>query len=251
MDAIAAGAVDDVDVIFALHCDPSATVGKIGLRLGAITSAQDHMTIALQGKGGHSARPHLTPNPIEALGQIIVSLSDAVNNQLPEAQRMLIGFGSIQSAGTKNAIPSHAEASGTVRIPNKSVWPETPRLVEEALGKLIAPFDIDWELNYKRVCPAVVNSAGAVQVVREASERLLGGLSIFEAPQSYGGEDFSWYLQRVPGALFRLGVRAPDQIDYIDLHSGMFDIDERAIDVGVRLMVNIALAAARSPELIW
>jgi len=242
LDVIASGATEDVDIMFALHCDPSATVGKVGLRIGEITSAQDHLMISLQGKGGHSARPHLTPSPIDVLGQIIVSLSRTVNDQLPEDQRMLIGFGSMHSSGTKNAIPSYAEATGTVRIPSKHVWPEAPRLVEEALGKLIAPFGMDWELTYKRVCPSVVNNSAAVQVLRNTAERLLGDSSIFEAPQSYGGEDFSWYLQRVPGALFRLGVRPPDQLDYVDLHSGLFDIDERAIDVGVDMMVNTALS---------
>lgn len=243
LDVIASGVTEDVDVMFALHCDPSATVGNVGLRVGEITSAQDHITVSLRGKGGHSARPHLTPNPIDALGQIIVSLSDIVNDQLLEDQRMLIGFGSMHSVGTKNAIPSYAEASGTVRIPNKCVWPETPQLVEEAIAKLIAPVGVDWKLDYKRVCPSVVNDAAAVGVVRQVAENLLGKSNIFEAPQSFGGEDFSWYLQHVPGALFRLGVRSPDQIDCIDLHSSMFDIDERAIEIGVEMMVNTAISA--------
>lgn len=243
LDVMASGAIENVDVMFALHCDPSATVGNVGLRVGEITSAQDHITVSLQGKGGHSARPHLAPNPIDALGQIIVSLSDVVNDQLLESQRMLIGFGSMHSAGAKNAIPSYAEASGTVRIPNKCVWPETPQLIEEAIAKLVAPFGVEWKLDYKRVCPSVVNDAAAVEVVREVAENLLGKSSIFEAPQSFGGEDFSWYLQHVPGALFRLGVRSPDQIDYIDLHSSMFDIDERAIAIGVEMMVNTAISA--------
>ncbi|MGB6225524.1 MAG: amidohydrolase, partial [Pseudonocardiaceae bacterium] len=110
LDMIAAGALAGVDQIFALHCDPSAQVGTVGTRIGPITSATDHMVIKIKGAGGHSGRPHLTPNPISAVCTVVISLPDMVNRQLAEHERMLIGFGTIGSNGTQNAIPSYAEA---------------------------------------------------------------------------------------------------------------------------------------------
>ncbi|MDQ3761698.1 MAG: amidohydrolase [Actinomycetota bacterium] len=245
LDVIAAGAIKEVDVIYALHCDPSAHVGRIGTRVGPITSAQDRITVKVRGSGGHSARPNLTPNPINVIGTVVVGLSDAVNMQLAEDKRMLIGFGEISSNGTKNAIPSRAEASGTVRIRNADIWPEVPKLVEDTLAKIVAPFGLDWELEYTRVCPAVNNNPKAIGILRNIAVKLFGEDNVYEAPQSFGGEDFGWYLKHVPGALCRLGVRSPGNEAQADLHSGLFDIDERAIPVGVDLFVQTALSALK------
>jgi amidohydrolase len=243
LDVIAAGVIGEVDVIYTFHCDPSAYAGKIGTRVGPITSAQDRITVKVRGSGGHSARPHLTPNPINVIGAIVVGLSDAVNSQLTEDERMLIGFGTISSNGTKNAIPSCAEASGTIRIRNANIWPEVPKLVENALAKIIAPFGLERDFEYVRVCPAVNNDRKAIGLLRDSAVQLFGESNIYEAPQSFGGEDFGWYLQHVPGALCRLGVRFPGNETQADLHSGLFDIDERAISVGVDLLTQTALRA--------
>jgi amidohydrolase len=172
-----------------------------------------------------------------------------VNTQLPEGERVLIGFGEISSNGALNAIPSCAEASGTVRIRNVAIWPEVSRLVEDALAKIIAPFGLKWELEYTRVCPAVNNDLKAISLLRDAAVRLFGESNVYEAPQSFGGEDFAWYLQHVPGALCRLGVRSPESKTQADLHSGLFDIDERAISAGVDLLTQTALSALKEYKL--
>lgn len=243
LDVIAEGGLEEVDAIFALHCDPSNRVGHVGTRAGEITSAQDRISIYLHGPGGHSARPDLTPNPIDVIGTLITSLSRIVNDNLSAGQRIAIGFGSISSQGVANAIPSHAEASGTVRIPDAELWPEAPRLVKEAVATIVSKGGLQSELEYQRVCPAVVNDLDATSVLLGAARELVGAARTYEAPQSLGGEDFAWYLQHVPGALARLGVRPPTSDLQVDLHSGFFDIDERAIPIGVDLLVNTAVAA--------
>jgi amidohydrolase len=243
LDVIAEGGLEDVDAIFALHCDPSNRVGHIGTRVGGITSAQDRIGISLHGPGGHSARPDLTPNPINVIGTLITSLSRVVNENLAPGQKIAIGFGSIGSQGVANAIPSQADASGTVRIPNAELWPEVPRLVEEAVATIVSGSGLQSELEYQRVCPAVVNDLDATSLLLGVAGELVGTASTYEAPQSLGGEDFAWYLRHVPGALARLGVRPPTADQQVDLHSGMFDIDERAIPIGVDFMTNTAVAA--------
>jgi amidohydrolase len=246
LDMIAAGALDGVERIFALHCDPSAQVGTVGTRVGPITSAMDHMVIKIKGVGGHSGRPHLTPNPIVAIGRVVTSLSDVVHAQLPENERMLIGFGTISSNGTKNAIPSYAEASGTVRIPDTAVRPLVPDLIKMATRSVVEPFALDCDVEYMRVCPAVVNDPKAAEIIIHAAISAVGEENVYTPPQSFGGEDFAWYLQEVPGALFRLGVRAPGSTTQADLHSGYFDIDERALAVGVKMFTRIAISAVRA-----
>lgn len=246
LDMIEAGALEGVDRIFALHCDPSAEVGTVGTRIGPITSATDHLVVKIKGVGGHSGRPHLTPNPIAAVCTVVTSLSDMVNAQLPEHERMLIGFGTIASNGTQNAIPSYAEAGGTVRIPDAVVWPRVPDLVKTAVENIVEPFALDCDVDYVRVCPAVVNDSKATEIIDQAAFAVVGRENVYKPPQSFGGEDFSWYLQDVPGAMFRLGVRAPESTTRVDLHSGQFDVDERAIAVGVKMFSRIAIDAARA-----
>ena len=245
LDMITAGAISDVDVIFALHCDPSAQVGKIGTRIGPITSATDHLVVKVCGRGGHLARQHVTPNPINAIGAIVTELSNAVNSQLTDGERPLIGFGSIHSDGGATSIPSWVEARGTVRTRDVNMWPEMPRLVKDALATIIDPTGLAWELEYSRVCPVVNNDLKAIGLLRDVAVRLFGESDVYETPQSFGGEDFAWYLQHVPGALCRLGVRSPGNKGQVDLHSGLFDIDERAISVGVDLFVQTALSALK------
>lgn len=246
LDMISAHALEGVDRIFALHCDPSSQVGTIGTRAGAITSAQDHLTVKVRGVGGHSARPHLTPNPLNAVATVITTLSDAINGPLSESERMLIGFGAMSSNGAKNAIPSYAEASGTVRISNAKVWPDAPAMIKKAIGDIVEPFALDCEVDYVRVCPAVVNDAESTRMIDRAAVSVVGESNIYTPPQSFGGEDFAWYLQHIPGALFRLGVRPAESETQVDLHSGQFDVDERAIDIGVKMFSRIALDVVRT-----
>ncbi|MGH3889270.1 MAG: amidohydrolase [Pseudonocardiaceae bacterium] len=245
LDMISANALESVDQIFALHCDPSSRVGTVGTRVGAITSAQDHLTVKVRGVGGHSARPHLTPNPVNAIATVVTALSEVVNGQLPESEHMLIGFGVISSNGTKNAIPSYAEASGTIRIPSAKVWSSAPSMIKKSIHDIVEQFALNCEIDYVRVCPAVVNHAESTRIINQAAVSVVGESNIYSPPQSFGGEDFAWYLQHIPGALFRLGVRPPGSETQVDLHSGQFDVDERAIDVGVKMFSQIALNIVR------
>ncbi|MGH3550913.1 MAG: amidohydrolase [Pseudonocardiaceae bacterium] len=246
LDMIAAGALDGVDRIFSLHCDPSAQVGTVGTRVGPITSATDHMVVKVKSLGDHSGRPHLTPNPIVAICTVVTPLPDMVNAQLSEHERILIGFGTISSNGTMNAIPSYAEASGTVRIPDAAVWPRVPDLIETAIANIIESFALDCDIDYVRVCPAAVNDPEATGVIDQAAASIVGREHVYTPPQSFGGADFSWCLQDVPGAIFRLGVHPPNSTTLVDLQSGRFDVDERAIAVGVKMFTRIAINAARA-----
>jgi amidohydrolase len=246
LDMISAHALEGVDKIFALHCDPSSQVGTIGIRAGAITSAQDHLTVKVSGIGGHSARPHLTPNPLSAIATIITMLPDVIDSRLPESERVVIGFGEMSSNGTKNAIPSYAEAGGTVRIPSANVWPGVPTMIKKAIGDIVERFALDCEVDYVRVCPGVVNDTESARIIAQAAVAVVGESNVYTPPQSFGGEDFAWYLQHIPGALFRLGVRPPESEAQVDLHSGRFDVDERAIGIGVKMFSRIAFNVVRT-----
>jgi amidohydrolase len=241
LEVIEAGGLDDVSQIFALHCDPNLPVGKVGLRVGPITAAADNLTVRLTGPGGHTARPHLTVDLVEALGRLVTEVPALVSRRVPATSGVLLVFG-LASAGTQyNVIPSEAVAAGTLRVLDREIWGTLPKIVPEVVRDVIAPTGATIEIEYLRGRPPVVNDAGAIAVLTAATIAAIGRNGVAETPQSMGGEDFSWYLEQVPGALARIGVgrAAPD----MDLHRPTFDVDERAIDVGVRLLVQTALTA--------
>ncbi|ROT32109.1 amidohydrolase [Micromonospora sp. HM5-17] len=241
LEVIEAGGLTDVTQIFALHCDPNLPVGRIGLRVGPITAAADNITVRLSGPGGHTARPHLTVDLVDALGRLVTEVPALVNRRVPANSGLLLVFGQA-SAGTQyNVIPNEAMAAGTLRVLDRDTWEQAPKIVIQVVRDVIAPTGATVDVEYLQGRPPVVNDAGAIRVLTAATVATLGSNGVAETPQSMGGEDFSWYLEHVPGALARLGVgRAAADVD---LHRATFDVDERAIAVGVRLLVQTALTA--------
>ncbi|SBV28073.1 amidohydrolase [Micromonospora krabiensis] len=241
LEVIEAGGLDDVVQIFALHCDPNLPVGRIGLRVGPITAAADNVTVRLTGPGGHTARPHLTVDLVDALGRLVTEVPALVSRRVPANSGLLLVFGHA-SAGTRyNVIPTEACAAGTLRVMDRDTWELAPKIVGQVVRDVIAPTGATVDLEYLRGRPPVSNDGRAIQVLTAATTAALGPEGVAETPQSMGGEDFSWYLEYVPGALARLGVgRAGPNVD---LHRASFDVDERAIPVGVRVMVQTALRA--------
>ncbi|HKC29396.1 MAG TPA: amidohydrolase [Jatrophihabitans sp.] len=240
--AVAAGAVDDVRQIFAVHCDPRLTIGKIGLRVGPITAACDHIDVQLRGAGGHTARPHLTQDVVYALGRLITDLPGVLSRRVDPRAALSLVWGSVEAGRAANAIPMSGRLRGTLRVFANEAWDAAEPLVTTLAEQIVAPLGARVEVRYIRGVPPVVNAAAAVAVQRAAVRAALGQDALVDTEQSMGGEDFAWYLQKVPGALARLGVRTPGAPLY-DLHQGTFDIDERALDIGVRYTVALAREA--------
>lgn len=241
LDAIKAGVLDGVERIFAVHCDPKVDVGKIGLRQGAITSAADKLKLSLDGPGGHSARPHLTTDLVMAAAKMATELPAALSRRVDPRSGLSIVWGRIESGHVANVIPQHAELEGTVRCLDLSAWHDAPDLVHEVIDQIAAMYRAKCEITYQRGVPPVVNEATSVEALRDAMITRYGTHAVEDTEQSLGGEDFSWYLERVPGALARLGVRTVGDQTKRDLHQGDFDVDEGAIAVGVELFTTAAL----------
>jgi amidohydrolase len=249
--AIGAGALDGVQQIFALHCDPRLPTGKVGVRVGATTAACDHIEVVLRGAGGHTARPHMTQDVVYALGRVITELPGLLSRRVDPRAALSLGWGAVEAGRAANAIPMTGRLRGTLRVFGREAWDAAGPLVTSLVEQIAAPCGVVAETIYTRGVPPVVNAAAAVAVQRTAIRTALGREGLADTEQSMGGEDFAWYLEAVPGALARLGVRAPGGGAF-DLHQGTFDIDERALDIGVRYTVALAreaLAAARGkPE---
>jgi amidohydrolase len=248
LDVMAAGSIASVQRIFALHCDPSLDVGKVGTRTGPITGACDKIRVKVSGLGGHTARPHLTADLVYALGKIVTELPAALSRRVDPRSSLSLVWGEVSAGLTHSAIPERGSAAGTVRCLDEQVWHAAPGLLEELVTSVASAYGVAAEVEYIRGVPPAVNEAVSTAIVEAAATQVLGPDALSPAPQSLGAEDFAWYLESVPGTLARLGTRTPGLGGHRDLHQATFDVDERAIGVGVRLMAATALAAIRAGD---
>ncbi|WP_431047719.1 amidohydrolase [Streptomyces sp. P1-3] len=246
-DVVEAGALDGVGRILALHCDPKVEVGRIGLRTGAITSACDRLEVALNGAGGHTARPHLTTDLVTAAAKVATEVPALLARRVDARAGLAVTWGRLATGHTCNVIPQRAELSGTVRCLDLPAWREAPDLVHAAIDEIAALYGAKSEIEYVRGVPPVVNEPSSTELLRRAMVLRHGVDSVEDTEQSLGGEDFSWYLEHVPGAMARLGVRRPGDTTRRDLHRGDFDVDEGAIQVGVELFTAAAMLDRHVP----
>jgi amidohydrolase len=244
LDLLAAGGLDGVQTIYCLHCDPAADVGSVGLRVGPVTGSADQLEVRLTGPGGHTARPHLTADLVYALGQVATQVPGVLSRLVDPRAGLSVVWGHVAAGAAPNAIPREGLLAGTVRTLDAEVWRDAPDVVGQAVRAVLAPYPVEVEVSYTRGVPPVVNDGDCVGLLDAAAAAVVGPDSVHPTAQSLGGEDFAWYLAHIPGALARLGVRHPGATVVHDLHQGSFDVDERAIGVGARLLAATALLAA-------
>ncbi|MGW2023008.1 amidohydrolase [Streptomyces decoyicus] len=247
-DAIESGALEGVGRILAVHCDPRVDAGRIGIRTGAITSACDRLEVGLDGPGGHTARPHLTTDMVTAASRVAVDVPALLSRRVDARAGLAVTWGRLASGHACNVIPQHAELSGTVRCLDLDAWRKAPDLVHAAIDEVATLHGAKSQITYVRGVPPVVNEPVTVQLLHSAMAARRGEGAIEDTEQSLGGEDFSWYLEHVPGAMARLGVHPPADPTRRDLHRGDFDVDELAIKVGVELFTAAALLDGDLPD---
>jgi amidohydrolase len=242
LDVVADGGLAGVAAIVGLHCEPKLDVGTVGLRSGAISSAADMAVITLSGPGGHTARPELTVDLVSLAAKVIAELPGRVAAKVAHldsghAALVKVVFGSIHAGDAANVIPTHCTLKVSIRTPSLPVWDELPDLFEHSLHSVVAGSGAVVDLDYTHGVPPVVNDAEVTAIVREAARGAFGDAVVGEVEQSWGGDDFAWLTREVPGTYVRLGVRDPEG-PTLDLHAGHFDVDERAIAIGVKLLTS-------------
>lgn len=242
LEAIDAGVLDGVDRIFGLHCDPRHPVGSVGTRIGAVTSAADLIELRLTSPGGHTSRPHLTADLVHALGSVITGLPALLSRRVDPRSGTVLVWGAVHAGQAANAVPEEGVLRGTLRTADRQVWLELEPLVASSVDSLLAPTGVGFELDYRRGVPPVVCDPTSTAFLRAGVASALGEDAVTGTEQSSGGEDFGWYLEHVPGAFARLGVWSGEGPTR-DLHQGTFELDERALIAGARVMVHTALAA--------
>jgi len=241
LEVLKTGALDGVRAAFAVHCDPTLEVGTVGLKVGPITAACDAIKVTLTGPGGHTARPHMTVDLVDALGRIIVATPGLLSRQIDPRVGLSLVWGAVGAGIAANTIPDNGTLHGTVRMLDRDSWDDAEKLIRRLVAEVVAPTGAHVEIDYQRGVPPVVNSPGPIATLRAAVVDILGAEGVRTTAQSLGGEDFAWYADHAPIGFARLGTNGGGQV--LDLHRGSFDIDERALAIGVRLMARTALRA--------
>ncbi len=241
-----AGIVDGARAVFALHCDPHLEIGQVGISPGPITSAADMVEIRLTGPGGHTGRPHRTVDLVNVAARLAVDLPGSLDRLTDPRDGVNLTFGAIASGDAPNVIPSTAVLRGSLRASGRAGWEDAARLLPRLVAGIAEALGATWDLDHRVGAPPVENDPWATRLLTVAASAVARPGGVVPTRQSGGGEDFSWFLERVPGAFARLGVTTPGA-EPVDIHSGAFDVDERAIALGARLLAGAALVALAAP----
>lgn len=244
VDVLDEGWLRGVSQIYGLHCDPKIDVGTLGVRTGALTAASDAFEVRLFGPGGHTARPHLTVDLVGVLAALVTRLPAAMERRAAPFGRVQMVFGAVHAGDAPNVIPATGLARGSLRTPDRAVWERTRELLDASLAEVLGPTGARWGLEHTPGVPPVINDPAATAVIADVGRAVLGPEGVVGTPRSMGGDSFAWYLEAVPGSYARIGTHDPAAGGArLDLHSATFDVDERVIGLGVRILTCTALAA--------
>ncbi|MBD1930719.1 MULTISPECIES: M20 family metallopeptidase [Cyanophyceae] len=230
---VADGAMDKVSAIMSLHVFPSIPAGSIGIRYGALTAAADDLEIIITGESGHGARPHEAIDAIWIAAQVITTLQQAISRTQNPLRPVVLTVGKIEGGRAPNVIADYVRLVGTVRSLHPETHANLPQWIEEIVANICKTYGAGYQVNYHRGVPSVQNDSTLTQLVESAAKEAWGcdRVQILLEP-SLGAEDFSMYLQHVPGTMFRLGVGYADKKNY-PLHHPQFEVNESAIVTGV------------------
>jgi amidohydrolase len=232
------GALDGVDAVFGLHLWQPLPSGVVGLRAGAAMAQPDEFQVVIHGRGGHAAQPHMTVDPVLVASHVVVAAQSIVSRYTDPLEAAVVSFTTIHGGRIHNIIPDSVTMTGTVRTLDLA----TQRAVKQRLGEVCEAtcrlFGARAEFTYSEGYPPLLNDARSVELVSRVAAREFGADRVKTVAPSMGGEDFAYYLQRVPGAFAFLGIG--DNRPYPH-HNARFDIDETVLPVGVRLMTAVAL----------
>jgi hippurate hydrolase len=234
------GVADDVASVFALHLWPGLPFGTAATKAGPIMAAADAFEMTVRGKGGHGAFPHQTADAIAMAAQIVTALQTLVSREVDPVEPAVVTVGEIGAGSAFNIIPETARLGGTVRTLNEDLRRRMPERIEQIARGVAGGMRGDAELEYQFSYPVTMNDEGAAQHALTVIRDLFGEENTLELPNpAMGGEDFAFFLEKIPGAFIWLGVG--EDVSY--LHTPTFAFDEEILPHGAALLTALAYAS--------
>lgn len=230
-----------VDMAFGIHLWNALPVGTVGLRAGPLLAAADEFKIILKGKGGHGAYPHVCRDPIVVASELVLAFQTVVSRSVDPLESAVVTVGKLQSGTAFNIIPEIAILEGTVRTLNEQTRNMVKKRMERIIRGVCEAHEVDFELDYKDGTAVLINDAELTKIVRKVAEEVVGKENVVEVPPSMGGEDMSFFLQKVSGVFYLVGSANPAKGLDKPHHSPYFDIDEDALLIGTQMHVSLAM----------
>lgn len=237
------GALQDVDAILALHVDASLPVGLVTIDPGPFSAGVDSFFATVYGIGGHGAMPQKAVDPVHITAHVLLALHGIVSRKIRPHDAAVVTVGAIHGGRAENVIPQQVDLAGTIRFMNEEVHGMLKEEIEHAL-RIARIMGGDYDLRFEHGAPAIVNDPGIVRLLRQVSVDVLGREGVQEARPEMGAEDFSFFTQEVPGAMFMLG--AGIEGDERSHHHPRFDIDERCLPIGAAILSMAVLELLQS-----
>jgi amidohydrolase len=238
LEMIAAGAMDDVGAVVALHVDPETPAGRLAYRHGVLTAFCQELRVEIHGVGGHASRPHQSVDPIGVASQFITGVYQFVPRSVDSRDPVVVTFGSIQGGTSGNVIPEQVVLEGTIRTLSEAAATRVGQRIRQIASGLSEASGATISVQFRRGTDAVVNDPDVTRICVRAAGEIVGQSNLDEiALPSMGGEDFSGYLEHAPGCLLRLGIASSDCPRHF-LHSPHFDIDEQALVIGAKVLAH-------------
>lgn len=245
-------ALDDgrpVDAAFALHISPNIPSGYAASRPGPIMASTDDFRVVIRGKGAHASTPHFGNDPVPVAAETVLALQNFVTRRIDAFNPAVITVGRISAGTTSNVIPETAEMEGTIRTMSEATRLAATTGFDRVVNGVAAAHDCVAEIEREARYPVTVNDADFVSFAAGQVEAVMGEGRFFELPSPVmGAEDFSYFLQKVPGAMVFLGVCPDDIANSLEApgcHSNVMRLNEAAMAEGVALHVAVATAWLR------
>ena len=237
-ELVEAGVMDGVDAVIGAHLWSQLAVGKIGVTHGPMMAAPDIFEITIRGKGGHAAMPHQVVDSIAVGAQVVTNLQHVVSRETDPIDHVVVSVTKFSGGTTHNVIPGTVEMVGTVRTLDPEVRERVPELMERVIKGVTEAHGADYEFRYKPGYRPVINAEEVTGVIEETVRDVLGEGALEIMPPNMGGEDFSAYQQKAPGAFFLVGAGNEEKGIVNPHHHPRFTIDEDALDNGVRMFLG-------------
>ncbi len=242
LQMIEGGALEGVGAIFGLHAYPYLSTGEIGYKYGVMMASADIFTIEIFGKSAHGARPHEGVDAILVASMVVNSINHIVSRRIDPLHPAVITMGTIEGGRAGNIICDHVVAKGTVRTINEAIRKDIPKMIEEAIRGVCKSMGATYNFDYVFGQPELINDNAMVDILRGEAEKIIGSENCIDLVDPVmGGEDFSEYLQIVPGTLFRLGTCNTDKNTCAPQHNSRFNVDDDALKYGMKILSACAL----------
>jgi amidohydrolase len=224
-----------VDAIFGQHIIVDKPAGYLGFCPGVTFASQDELYITIYGKQSHGAKPHQSIDPIVVSSQVILALQTIVSRNTDPYEPIVITIGKIEGGSATNIIPSEVKMMGTIRTLNEKLRKKSIKLIERTIKGISSAAGAAYEFHISPGYPELNNDEKLTAFARASAEEFSGKKNVFTCERIMGAEDFAYYLKKVPGTFYRIGVG-----NTTDIHTPTIDLDEKALSEGAGFLAYLA-----------